>query len=128
MRVYRHSRPEDVPEKTIFVIITDGLENSSKRYSYSKVKSMIEYEQEKYGWEFLFIGANIDAAEAASSIGISADRAVDYVADSQGTGIVYKSVGDVMCCMSMCESPREVLRKGKWRAKMDADYRKRKKQ
>lgn len=122
VRVYRHSRPEDVPEKTIFVIITDGLENASRKYSYSEVKRMIENETEKYGWEFLFIGANIDAVQAASSIGISADRAVDYVADSQGTGVVYDSVGDVMCCMSMCEEPREVLRKGEWRKKMDADY------
>ncbi len=126
VRVYRHSRPEDVPEKTIFVIITDGLENASRRYSYSKVKSMIEHEKEKYGWEFLFIGANIDSVQAASSIGISADRAVDYIADSKGTEIVYEGVSEVMCCMSRIEEPGDFLSAGEWRRKIDADYRKRK--
>ncbi|MBR4195696.1 MAG: ADP-ribosylglycohydrolase family protein [Synergistaceae bacterium] len=122
VNAYRHMKPTDVPGKTIFVIITDGYENASREYSYNDVKRMIEHEKEKYGWEFLFIGANIDAVEAASSIGISADRAVDYVADSQGTEVVYDGVAEAVCCMSMCEEPSEFLSRGEWRAKIDEDY------
>ena len=69
--IHKYSRPEDVPSKTIFVITTDGMENASREYNYSKVKSMIEKEQEKYGWEFIFLGANIDAAATAGSMGIA---------------------------------------------------------
>ena len=90
--VHKYARPEDVPEYTMFVIITDGMENASKRYSGREIKRKIEKEKSKYGWEFLFIGANIDAITTARNFGISEDRAVNYKADRQGTGVVYESV------------------------------------
>ena len=90
--IHRYARPEDVPEHTLFVITTDGMENASRAYDADRVKRMIEHEKEKYGWEFLFIGANIDAVTTASRFGIGADRAVDYLADSQGTGVLYETV------------------------------------
>ena len=82
--VHKYARPEDVPEHTMFVIITDGMENASKRYSGKEIKKKIEKEKSKYGWEFLFIGANIDAITTARNFGISEDRAVNYRADRQG--------------------------------------------
>ena len=94
--IHKYARPEDVPEHTVFVITTDGLENASHQYSYEKVKRMIEHEKEKYGWEFLFLAANIDAAETAANIGISRDRAVDYLADGEGTSLIYETVSDVV--------------------------------
>ena len=90
--VHKYARPEDVPEHTMFVIITDGMENASRRYSGREIKRKIEKEKSKYGWEFLFIGANIDAIATARNFGISEDRAVNYKADRQGTGVVYESV------------------------------------
>ncbi len=97
--VHKYARPEDVPERTMFVITTDGMENASRRYSSEKVKAMIERQKEKYGWEFLFIGANIDAVETAAQYGIGADRAVNYNADKKGTSIVYESVSNAVCKM-----------------------------
>lgn len=72
-------------EKVMFVIITDGEENASRRYSAETVREMIKKQKEKFGWEFIFLGANIDAVETAGRFGIDADRAVDYVPDSEGT-------------------------------------------
>ena len=95
--VHKYARPEDVPENTMFVITTDGMENSSRRYSSEKVKAMIEKQKAKYGWEFLFIGANIDAVETAAQYGIDADRAVNYTPDPDGTSIVYESVAKAVC-------------------------------
>lgn len=104
--IHKYARPEDVPEHTMFVIITDGMENASKRYSSEQVKKMIEHEKEKYGWEFLFIGANIDAVETAKHYGIGADRAVNYYADEQGTSVVYDTVAEaclnVRACAPLC--------------------------
>lgn len=97
--VHRYARAEDVPEHTMFVIMTDGCENASRKYTSGRVKAMIEHEKEKYGWEFLFIGANIDAVETAVNFGIGADRAVNYHADSQGTGIVYDTVSTAVSGM-----------------------------
>ena len=97
--VHKYARPEDVPEHTMFVIMTDGMENASRRYSRDKVKRMIEHEKEKYGWEFLFIGANIDSVETARHFGIGADRSVNYHADSQGTAIVFETVSETVCNM-----------------------------
>ena len=90
--IHKYARPEDVPEHTMFVITTDGQENASHRYTSEQVKKMIERQKEKYGWEFLFIGANIDAIETAARYGISKDRAVNYYADGEGTHILYESV------------------------------------
>lgn len=95
--IHKYARPEDVPEHTMFVITTDGQENASHQYTSDKVKQMIERQKEKYGWEFLFIGANIDAVETAARYGISEDRAVNYNADSQGTQVLYDTVAQVVC-------------------------------
>ncbi len=97
----RHKNALDieVPGKTIVVIITDGHENASKEYSLSKVKQMIERQKEKYGWEFLFLGANIDAVSTAASFGINADRAVTYQADREGTRINFETVSRVQSCI-----------------------------
>ena len=95
--IHKYARPEDVPEHTMFVITTDGQENASHRYTSEQVKKMIERQKEKYGWEFLFIGANIDAVETASRYGIGADRAVNYNADGEGTHILYESVAKAVC-------------------------------
>ena len=81
-----------VPEKTLFIITTDGYENASRRYDYETVRKMIEREKEQYGWEFMFIGANIDAVETAREYGIDESRAVNYNADTVGTSIVYEAV------------------------------------
>ena len=90
--IHNYARREDVPEHTMFVIMTDGMENASHRYSSDRVKQMIEHEKTEYGWEFLFIGANIDAVKTAGRFGIGSNRAVNYHADSCGTGVVYEAV------------------------------------
>ena len=95
--IHKYARPEDVPEHTMFVITTDGQENASHKYTSEQVKKMIERQKEKYGWEFLFICANIDAVETASRYGIGADRAVNYKADGEGTHILYESVAKAVC-------------------------------
>lgn len=95
--VHKYIRPEDVPEHTMFVITTDGMENASHQYSSDQVKKMIEEQKEKCGWEFLFIGANIDAVETAAKFGINSDRAVNYHADTVGTGVLYETVSATVC-------------------------------
>lgn len=95
--VHKYIRPEDVPEHTMFVITTDGMENASHQYSSDQVKNMIEEQKEKCGWEFLFIGANIDAVETAAKFGINSDRAVNYHADTVGTGVLYETVSATVC-------------------------------
>ena len=94
--VHRYARPEDVPGKTLFVITTDGMENASRHYTADKVKTMIKNRKDGFGWEFLFLGANIDAVEAAGRIGIDRDRAVDYKCDARGTALNYEAVGSVV--------------------------------
>ena len=94
--VHKYAREEDRPEKTLFVITTDGMENASRRYSYEKVRDMITRQKEKYGWEFLFLGANIDAAREASLFGIDPDRAANYHADSTGTQVIYETVSETV--------------------------------
>ena len=95
--IHRYARPEDIPAHTLFVITTDGLENASKEYTASAVKKMIE-SKKKEGWEFLFIGANIDAVGTAKGFGISADRSVNYHADRKGTGVMYACVSRAVSC------------------------------
>ena len=95
--IHKYARREDVPEHTLFVITTDGMENASRKYTSDRVKKMIEHQKEKYGWEFVFIGANIDAVETAANFGIDEDRAVNYRADSRGTNVLYDTVADVAC-------------------------------
>lgn len=94
--VHKYARDEDRPEKTVFVITTDGMENASKIYTYSKVQSMIKRQTEKYGWEFLFLGANIDAKAEAKRFGIDENRAVKYHSDKKGTALNYKVVGQAL--------------------------------
>ena len=115
--VHKYARPEDVPEHTLFIITTDGMENASRRYSSDKVKQMIQHEKEKYGWEFLFLGANIDAVETAGHFGIDADRAVDYLADSAGTQLNYDVLSDAITAV---RSSRPLG--ASWKERIDRDY------
>ena len=121
-KIHRYARPEDVPEHTVFVITTDGMENASRRYGADQVRRMIEHEKEKYGWEFLFLAANIDAVSTAKHFGIGADRAVNYHADRRGTGLIYDTVSDAVGCVR-ANAP---LSKS-WSAPVAADYENRKK-
>ncbi len=118
--VHKYAREEDRPEKTIFVITTDGMENASREYTYDRVRKMIEHEQEKYGWEFLFLGANIDAAKEAARFGIAEDRAANYHADRQGTAVIYEAVCDAVCDV---RASRPMSRE--WKRNIDEDYKKR---
>ena len=119
--IHKYARPEDVPEHTVFIITTDGMENASHRYSAYKVKRMIERQKEKYGWEFLFLGANIDAVETAKRYGIGADRAVNYHADARGTRLNYEVMSEAICTVRS----NAALGAG-WKKKVDEDYRSRK--
>lgn len=121
--VHKYIRDEDVPEKTLFVITTDGMENASRRYTYDRVKAMTKRQQEVYGWEFLFLGANIDAAREAARFGIRADCAADYHADSIGTEAVYESV-----CEAVCQVRRSAPLNAVWKQKLNADFQGRRKQ
>lgn len=121
--IHKYAREEDVPEKTIFVITTDGLENASKRYSYRDIKKMIKRQEEKYGWEFLFLGANIDVAKESGRLGIREDRAVRYVNDSEGIGLNYEVVGCAMSAMRCMPDSRKM--DGSWKAKIEKDFKKR---
>ncbi|MBO6054953.1 MAG: VWA domain-containing protein [Oscillospiraceae bacterium] len=118
--IHKYAREEDIPERTVFVITTDGMENASRRYSSRDVKKMIEQKQEA-GWEFLFVGANIDAVETAGHIGIRKDRAVNYMADKTGTGILYDAVGSAVRKMRSGEALSS-----DWGASMEEDLKKRK--
>ena len=99
-KVHKNTKREFVPDKTLFVITTDGYENSSREYTYRKVKKMISHEQEKYGWEFIFLGANIDAAKEAGRIGIMDSHAASYCNDSIG---IQKNYAAVSCAMDLYE-------------------------
>ena len=116
VNIHRYARPEDVPEHTTFVIMTDGMENASRSFDSATVKRMIEHEKEKYGWEFLFLAANIDAVETASRVGIHADRAADYHADRRGTAVVYETVSETLL-RTMVGSPISA----DWSRKIDED-------
>ena len=118
--VHKYARDEDVPAKTLFVITTDGMENASRRYNAEDVRKMIQSKKEKYGWEFLFIGANIDAVETASHFGINKDRAVNYTHDSVGTHVLYDTVSEAICCARSSGSISS-----DWGKSIDEDYRRR---
>jgi len=118
--VHKYARREDVPEHTMFVIMTDGMENASHLYTIDQVKKMIERQKEKYGWEFVFIGANIDAVETARRYGIDEDRAVNYNADEEGTRVVYVAVAEAVSSVRKCKNLS-----ADWSAEIDADYRRR---
>ena len=118
--VHKYAREEDRPGKTIFVITTDGMENASRRYSYPEVQKMVKHEQEKHGWEFLFLGANMDAISAARRFGIREDRAVRYECDGAGTDLNFKVVGETIAC---ARKGRAI--KADWSAPIAEDYRNR---
>lgn len=105
--VHKYAREEDVPEKTIFVITTDGEENSSRNYDYRRIKQMVERQQEKYKWEFLFLGANIDAIGEAGKLGICSDRAVRYECDGVGTNLNFATVSDAIGCVRVGKAIKE---------------------
>ncbi len=115
--IHKYARPEDVPEHTLFVITTDGMENASHRYSSEQVKKMIERQKGKYGWEFLFIGANIDAVETASRYGIAPERAVNYNADEIGTQILYENVSKAVSSVRASQPLTD-----QWRCSIQADF------
>ncbi len=118
--VHKYARAEDVPEHTIFVITTDGMENSSHRYSSDKVKKMIERQKTKHGWEFLFLGANIDAVETARSIGISEDRAADFCCDSKGMAVNCEAITDALLSVRCNKSIS-----ADWKKSINEDFKKR---
>lgn len=119
--VHKYARTEDVPEHTMFVITTDGMENASRFYSAPKVREMIERQKAKYGWEFLFLGANIDAVETAKRFGIGADRAVNYHSDSQGQKLNYEVLSDTIH-MIRCGAPLA----SSWKDRIEQDFETRK--
>lgn len=119
--IHKYAREEDVPEHTLFVIMTDGMENASRIYSSSKVKKMIERQKNRYGWEFLFIGANIDSVETAKHFGINSDRSVNYHADGQGTAVVFDAVSK-----TVCNFRKSRPLSSSWNDEIDKDYESRK--
>lgn len=118
--VHKYARAEDVPEHTLVVITTDGMENASRRYDVSQVKEMVKRQQEKYGWKFLFLGANIDAVETAARFGIAPRHAANYHSDSEGTALNYEVLSDAVCAVR-AGAP---LGTG-WKARIEQDYQKR---
>ena len=118
--VHKYAREEDRPEKTLFVITTDGMENASRKYSYDWLKAMIQRQKEQYGWEFLFLGANIDAAREAARFGIDADHSANYHADHQGTAVIYEAVSEAVCSVRASRPMSKA-----WKRNIDEDYKKR---
>ena len=119
--IHKYAREEDRPSKTIFIITTDGKENASRQYSSERVKKMVEERKSKYGWEFLFLGANIDAVETAGHFGISKDRAVNYHSDAEGTALNYEVLSDAICSIRACRPLTAA-----WKTRIDSDFEKRK--
>ena len=115
--VHKYAREEDRPERTLFVITTDGMENASRRYDYRRIMSFTRRQQEKYGWEFLFLGANIDAAKEAARFGIRAENAANYHADHQGTAVIYEAVSEAVCAFR-ASKPLD----RSWRGRIDEDF------
>ncbi len=113
--IHKYARKEDVPDHTIFVITTDGMENASRNYSKSEVKKLIKNQTEKYGWEFIFLAANIDAVQAAENIGIRAERAVNYRQNKKGVKMTYEAMSNAISAVRRCES----LDNERWRADID---------
>jgi uncharacterized protein YegL len=125
--VHKYAREEDRPAKTLFVITTDGLENASRHYSFKDVKKLIKRQQEKYNWEFLFLGANIDAIEVAGNMGISRDRAANYNCDEIGTALNYQVLEAAVTRVRKCKAADMAMTfaGGAWKADIDRDYEKR---
>lgn len=118
--IHKYARPEDVPEHTVFIITTDGIENASVKYRSREVKEMIEHRQEKHGWEFIFLAANIDAVETAENIGIKRERAANYRQDQQGVAVTYETMSDAITTLRC----HRCLDDGEWRKKIDKNNKK----
>lgn len=119
--VHKYARKEDIPEKTLFIITTDGMENASRYYTYDRVRQMIERQKERYGWEFIFLGANIDAAAEAKRFGIDETMAANYHCDEAGTALNYEVISETITAARTCSAPLNP----DWKRKIDADYKKR---
>ena len=115
--VHKYAREEDRPERTLFIITTDGMENASRHYDLRRVRAMIERLKARYGWEFLFLGANIDAVDTAASLGIDADRAANFHCDARGTQLNYEAVSDAVSAMR-CAAPLSA----DWKERIDSDF------
>ena len=118
--VHKYAREEDRPARTVFVITTDGLENASRSYSADKVKALVTRQKEKYGWEFLFLGANIDAVETAARVGISEDRASKYVSDERGVRLQYEVLNRTVARMRTCRSEDPAIG-ADWKEELERD-------
>lgn len=120
-KVHRYARKDDIPEHTVFVIITDGKENASRHYTADRVRQMVEKEKRKYGWEFLFLGANMDAIYTANHFGIEENRAVTYRGDRDGTKLNYDAIHDAVTGVRCCaEIPQT------WKTRIEEDVQRRK--
>ena len=120
--IHKYARKEDIPEKTVFVIMTDGLENASEKYRYHDVKRLIERAKEESKWEFLFLGANIDAIGEAKNIGIEEDYAVEFCCDEEGIELNYEAVSDAVKMMRCCDEKLS----GDWKRNIEKDLKDRK--
>lgn len=121
INVQKHTLEAERPEHVMFVITTDGMENASREFSYKKLSQMIEHQNNKYGWEFIFLGANIDAVATAKRFGISKDRAADYNADSEGTLLNYEVISETVSCMRANKAISQ-----DWKERIEEDFKKRK--
>lgn len=120
-KVHNHLPDDEIPEKTLFVITTDGMENSSEYYDFKQIKMMIETQKERKDWEFIFLGANIDSIDVARRFGIHADRTANYHSDKEGTKLNYDVLSDAIIEMRMKKSM-----KADWKTRIDDDYKNRK--
>ncbi len=120
--VHKYAREEDRPEKTLFIITTDGMENASKYYSFDRVKQIVERQKSRYGWEFLFLGANIDAIDVAERFGIHADHATNYHSDKRGTTLNYEVLSEAICQVRSHRKPLSA----DWKKRIDQDFEERK--
>ena len=118
--VHKYAREEDRPEHTLFVITTDGMENASHRYTAEQVRQKIQHQKEKYGWEFIFLGANIDAVETAKHFGIEKNRAVTYHSDHEGTRLNYEVISDAVSQLRCQEKLSDA-----WKDRIEEDVRSR---
>lgn len=117
--IHKYNRRKYVPEKTLFIIITDGMENASRRYTYDMVRHMIERQKRRYGWEFLFLGANIDAAAEAGRFGIDESMAANYHCDKAGTALNYEVISEAITNVRTHGAPLSA----DWKKRIDKDYR-----
>ena len=98
--VHKYARPEDRPARTMFIITTDGMENSSTRYTADQVRAMVKKQEEEAGWEFVFLGANIDAVQVAGGLGIRAENAVEFACDAAGVRENFASLSHMTCAFA----------------------------